>query len=216
MYVFIGDLSKTILFLLVHRVQHIANDPFKKNFLTRYPKSLAQSLKRCNSDVGISMLNVTYTAHQINLAKWQLKKRYCIISCCEQKEHNLFPFQLHLTKLSLVNTTFLLKYHIKILILSGIFNLHNVILYTTRVSAIRALYINLTEKISFWWSPQIKESDVPFNLIWATMPTKPYHKLRLLPTSPLRKEMFNDTVLKTNATETFFFHTIAYNEGKLC
>jgi hypothetical protein len=115
---------------------------------------------------------------------------------------------------ALVNTTPLLKYHIIFLILSGIFRLHRVLLCTTLVSEINTLYIDLMEKVPFWWRPRINESDAPFSLVCATNATKSCHNLRLLPTKPIRSDTFSGMELKIVATETFFLHTIAYNEGK--
>jgi hypothetical protein len=46
------------------------------------------------------------------------------------------------------------------------------------------------------------------------MATKLCHNLRLFSTNPLWKEIFRGIELKTEATETFFMRTIAYNDGK--
>jgi hypothetical protein len=86
-------------------------------------------------------------------------------------------------------------------------------LYLTRVSIIKALYIDLTPKDPFWRRPHINLSCTSLSLMCATEATSLNHWLRLFPTNPLQKEMFSSTVLKTIEIETFLLRVIAYNEG---
>jgi hypothetical protein len=52
-----------------------------------------------------------------------------MLSSLQQKLHCLLPFQLHFARLSLVTTTPLYTYHMKILIFSGIRTFHNFFLF---------------------------------------------------------------------------------------
>jgi hypothetical protein len=63
-----GELSKNESFLLVHNAQIRAAAPIKRN-LQLCPPEIAQSLNRCNTELGFEMLNAICTAVHINLAK---------------------------------------------------------------------------------------------------------------------------------------------------
>jgi hypothetical protein len=107
-------------------------------------------------------------------------------------------------------------------------------LYPDRI--IKALYIELTLNTPFWCRPQmnlhnrnlnnfrqleahenraveVRLSFISLSLMCATLATSMCHKVKLCPTSPHRKEMFNGVVLKTNATKAFFQRVIAYSNG---
>jgi hypothetical protein len=104
-YIFIEDLSNTISFLLVHNAQQRAEAPINMNCFNWIPTPLAQALNKCSTGVGLSILKVTWTALQRNLAKWQWKNKCSIVSGCAQNSHILFPFPLHLQGYPWVNTT---------------------------------------------------------------------------------------------------------------
>jgi hypothetical protein len=176
---------------------------------------VTQPLNICAIDIGTSILKVTCTAlHKT----WQSDNQKISVESSQDanKIHNLFPLQFRLAKLSLVSTTPRFKYHIKILIRSGAFSFQNIVLCLTRVSVIKALYIELTLNIRFWRRPQMNLSCTSFSLICATLATSLNHKVRLLTTSPLQKAMFSGIEQKTDATETFLRRVIAYSDGYCC
>jgi hypothetical protein len=55
-----------------------------------------------------------------------------------------------------------------------------------------------------------------FNLTCATWATRLYHRIRLLPVNPMRKEILRGIVLNTEATEIRLFRVIRNNVGNCC
>jgi hypothetical protein len=79
--------------------------------------------------VGGGKLKEIWIVRQTNFAKWQSKRRCCIDSLEEQKQHFLSPCHCSLAKLFFFKITPLYKYHKKTLILRGSFNFHIKVLY---------------------------------------------------------------------------------------
>jgi hypothetical protein len=103
--------------------QHRAATPMSICFLCFRGQKLSQLPSKCVIFCGGGIPKAIWTTPQTILAKIQLKKRCSIVSLLLQKQQHLLPFHLLFSKLSFVNVTPLLKYHKKILILLGIFNL---------------------------------------------------------------------------------------------
>jgi hypothetical protein len=114
-----------------------------------WPMLLAQSLKRCITEIGVPILKVICTIVHRNLTKWHSKNKCCIVSFCEQNAHIFWPFQFLLRRLSLVRDTPSFMYHMKILIFNGIFSFHIIKFSLTLLSEISARYIDLIENIPF-------------------------------------------------------------------
>ena len=94
--------------------------------------------------IGISRRfygNLEVISLQMNLAYQQSKKKWWIVSKLLHKLHFKFHYKFWLVRLSLVNTTSLIKYHIKILIFNNIFSFHSVLLFTTCPTSITTLYM---------------------------------------------------------------------------
>jgi hypothetical protein len=68
-YIFIGELSNTIAFLLVHIAQQRAGTPVSKYFLILWPMLFDQSLKRCITDKDILILKIICIVVRMNLIK---------------------------------------------------------------------------------------------------------------------------------------------------
>ena len=75
-----------------------------------------------------------------------------------QKQHFPSPFHFLLSKLSLVRITPFLRYHKKILIFIGSLNFQAIQSSCALCSFTRFVYIDLTEKIDFWFAFQTKKS----------------------------------------------------------
>jgi hypothetical protein len=74
-YVFVRIWSNTISFLLVYNAQHKVEAPISNAFLICGPIQFAQSLNLFIKNTGTSILNVTCTTLNKNLAKWQSEKQ---------------------------------------------------------------------------------------------------------------------------------------------
>lgn len=72
-----------------------------------------------------------------------------MVSFFIQKQNLKLPFQFRLANLFLVSTTPLSKYHIKILILSGILSFQIILFLSIYPLLIKATYIDLTENLPF-------------------------------------------------------------------
>jgi hypothetical protein len=92
----------------------------------------------------------------------------------------------------------------KILIFNGILSFQIVMSFLTLLSDISAAYMDRTENFPFWCIPRLILS-VLFSLICATLATRLYRWLRLLSNKHLWKDILRGTVLKTEATEVYFF-----------
>jgi hypothetical protein len=132
--------------------------------------------------------------------------------------HCLLPPQLRFSRLSLViKTTSFHMYHMKILILSGTFNLHSCLF----ILLVMPLFMSAkwSEWTVYWpcWC-KFQENTLfgLFSLICIILPTKTFHRIRLLSFRNLRKEIFKGTVLRTLSTVALFLLTKLYRDGWWC
>ena len=109
------------------------------------------------------MPKVKYTARQTNFARWHSKNKCWMFSSLLQKQHFPSPFHFLLSKLSLVRITPFLRYHKKILIFIGSLNFQAIQSSCALCSFTRFVYIDLTEKIEFWFAFQTKDIVPPLS-----------------------------------------------------
>ena len=128
---------------------------------------------------SIGKLNTALMSLHKNLAFWQSKKWCCIVSLRLQQQHFKLPFHRRLIKLSLVRVTPLIKYHIKILILSGNFSFQIVWLCGIILVVVIALYIDRTEKNMFCCRDHTKLSLWSYSWISITLATSWCHENKI-------------------------------------
>ena len=162
---------------------------------------------------SIGKLKTALMSLHKNLAFWQSKKRCCIVSLRLQQQHFKLPFHHRLAKLSLVRVTPLIKYHIKILILSDNFSFEIIWLCGIILVAVIALYMDRTENSSFCCRDHTKLSLWSYSWISITPATSWCDESKLLATRDLRKETFSGIELRTELTKADFFLTMLYRVG---
>jgi hypothetical protein len=150
-------------------------------------------------------LNISHTS----LAMGQSKNKCWIDSDTSQKQHLVHPFHCLFTKLSLVNTTSILRYQRKILIFNEIFAFHAKQSVGVPDLRIISLYRSLTE--NFLLAVHRKESLRLLRFTSRTLPTKLSQLSQLTPINALLKETLSGVVLSTWATDIFFFLTRLQN-----
>jgi hypothetical protein len=165
--------------------------------------------------VGGLKLKEIWIARHTNLAKWQSKRRCCIDSSDEQKQHFLSPCHCLLAKLSFVKITPLYKYHKETLILRGSLSFYIKVLYGIASANNKALYMDFTEKNPFWCSPHTNRSLWFVNCTSVTIATTSCHACKLTPTKNLRKATFNGVIDNTVLAYAPFLLTILYKAGKI-
>jgi hypothetical protein len=147
------------------------------------------------------------------LSKRTLKKICCMNSLLSQKQHDWFPIQFHLDKLSLVKMIFRWRNHIKTVILSGTFIFQIYFLRYLVPSSSRSKYIDLTVNV-----PDVVklQTNISFSLCRCTFIrryTSCGHSLQWLSDKLRKKVIFNAFWLSTLATEACFRCTMLYREG---
>ena len=141
---------------------------------------------------------------QTNLAKWQSKKRCAIVSWLVQKQHCIFPCQLHLAKLSLVKITPQWSSQMKTLTLRGILSFHSGLFIGKIVSSKSAVYIECTENCPLLCRDQTQISGRSTRCTKATLATRSCQSLRLFPTKFLPKDTLSGFVFNTFCTVSCF------------
>ena len=137
-----------------------------------------------------------------------------MVSGQRQKQHCLSPFQLRLTKLSLVKITPFFRYHKNIFIFVGTLICHKSCDTLTPL-LINAAYMDLTVKFPDAFRLQTKTSLCSSRLISCKEATILCQAIKFAPTKFRRKEIFSGIVLRTCATDSCFLLTILNNEGNL-
>lgn len=144
-------MSKITSFLLSHITQQNAKAP-----ISFYLFSLPS-----NGFNHVPNIWHTLSGGAILKAKWDRPPyKFCIITLIKKvlywlvlvvKTTLLTPFQFLLARLSLVKTTSLYMYPIKILFFNGIFSLHIILFLIIDPLFIKARYIEWTEKFPLWY-----------------------------------------------------------------
>jgi hypothetical protein len=208
-------LSKTTSFQLNHIPHKMAHIPTKINFLIFPFIFRIQVPNMWFMLEGDCRPKLMYSTLQVNFARSQSMKRCCIVSLLWQKQHVAAPCQFLLSKLSLVNITFLYNSHRNTLTFSGILSFHRNILCGTISESIIVIYIELTENCPLDVSAHLKMSGWSFKCIFAMLWTRSCHDYRFTPTKLLRNETFSGVVLKTRCTVALFFPLLGYTDSDI-
>ena len=155
----------------------VSRNIYAKRYLNSSPQE---------SSIGALKKQVVYS-----LGKWQ-------------KQQFLSPCQMCLTKLSLVKTTPLFKYHRKTLILAGILDFQ-IFCVTWTPLFTRAAYNDLTEYCPVECKDQISWSRPSCKLNSSKEATILFQFLKLFPVNFLLKEILRGDELQTWATVSCFF-----------
>jgi hypothetical protein len=112
-------LLKIISLRHLHIDQHKADTPMRIKTLDCLSTPFNQFPNIFVILVGGGRLLVKLTVRHISLAKGHDKNKCSTVSCSPQKTHLVHPFHCLFATLSFVNSTLLLRNHIKILFLGG-------------------------------------------------------------------------------------------------
>lgn len=129
-----------------------------------------------------------------------------------RKPHFLLPFQLHLTRLSLVCVILWYKYHIKICFFSSIFGFQKPLFHNMKPLLIRELYIELSVNWPCWCRLYLNMSLLSLRWTCPTV-TRLCHVTKILQLSVLRIETLSGTKLNTEATVSFLWYYIEKVNG---
>jgi hypothetical protein len=131
---------------------------------------------------------------------------------------NIFLHLLHVlfAKFSFISKTLLLKNHINILILSGIFNFQRYLRKNLVFSLIKSIYIDLIVNMPVGDSfhTNLSRSLESWTIInrWY----KCYQSFYFLTVKTLTKPIFSGVWARTLVTKTFLWCTMLYNDGYCC
>jgi len=144
--------------------------------------------KTCRKFLGGMILKETAMVRQTNLANGQSKNKCWMLSLRLQKLHFPSPLQFFRARLSFVRVTPLYKYHKNTLILSGTLMFQICFVNGNACLVKMALYMELTEKIPFWWRAHTKKSRLSLRFDFIALRTTWCQWRRLTPVCVLRKE----------------------------
>jgi hypothetical protein len=149
--------KKTTSFLVSQTAQQSADAAVNNNVLYFLFALLDHLLKRSSMLWGGTIPNSKCTARHKNLTKRQSIKRWWMVSGEWQKQHFVSPFQIRLTRLSLVKITPFFRYHKNIFIFVGtlICQISCDIITPLLINA--AAYMDLTEKLPDECNAQTKK-----------------------------------------------------------